>query len=243
MRERAAKALAGGLSASFHAALVAGLFAVAPEPHRRGEVVKIEIEEARPPPEPPRPEATPEPQRRRAAVARPKPIPVKPSALPPPPNQPPPPEAAPAKKTPIRVGVSLSATTGAGGFAAPVGNTLYGKPPEQAPDPAEVKPYRSDAYAPPTRVQKLPELLECSPPKSEYPEEARQAGFEGTVRLRVVVDENGRVAEAKALNDPGKGLGAAAPGIARRYCRFRPAQLDGRAVATELVMSLPFQLD
>jgi len=240
MRERAANALAGALSASFHAALLAGLLAAAPAPRPRGEVVTVEIEEARPPPAPPAPE--PE-ERPRVAVARPRPVPVKPSALPPPPNQPPPADAAPAKKTPIRVGVSLSATTGVGGIAAPVGNTLYGKPPERAPDPAEVKPYRSDAYAPPTRVQKLPELLECSPPKSEYPEEARKAGFEGTVRLRVVVDESGRVVEARALNDPGKGLGQAAPLIARKYCRFRPAQLDGRAVATEVPMTLPFELE
>ncbi|HEX8909953.1 MAG TPA: TonB family protein, partial [Anaeromyxobacteraceae bacterium] len=159
---------------------------------------------------------------------------------PPPPNQPPPPDAA--RAAPPRIGISMESTTTAGAVAAPVGNTLYGRAPERAADPAAVKPYRSERYAPPSQVTTLPEPLGCDIPRAEYPEEARRLGVEGEVRLRVVVDEEGRVREAKVLRDPGHGFGAVAARAARAYCRFRPAQKDGAAVATEIPYTIRFEL-
>jgi TonB family protein len=123
-----------------------------------------------------------------------------------------------------------------------VGNTLYGKPPEVAPDPAEVRPYRADRYLPPTEVDSPPLRLPTDVPLSAYPPEARAAGLEGEVRLRLLIDSDGRVQEATALNDPGKGMAAAAVEIARRYYRFRPARRGGQPVATEFVMQVQFVL-
>jgi protein TonB len=138
--------------------------------------------------------------------------------------------------------VALSATATTGGVAAPVGNTLYGKPPEVAPEPGEVRPYRADRYLPPTEVDSPPAPVSLEVPPSEYPREAREAGFEGEVRLRLRIDEEGRVREAVVLRDPGKGLGEAAVPIAKKYYRFRPAMRGGRAVPSEIVLSVRFQL-
>jgi periplasmic protein TonB len=130
-----------GFSLAVHAAVLAWL-TVTPVPatpqKRVTELVMIEVE--RPPP-PPVPEARPEPE---------KPIPpevrklFKPKLDPrllvqPPPNDQAP-EEKPAEPPPVVVGLTLRSTTTAGSFDAPVGNTLAGKPPDKAVDPATVKP-------------------------------------------------------------------------------------------------------
>ncbi|HEY7724419.1 MAG TPA: energy transducer TonB, partial [Anaeromyxobacteraceae bacterium] len=174
------------------------------------------------------------------ARAAPRPPPPAPAAAPPPPSEPPPRDAP--RRAPMRIGVALSATAEGGGVAAPVGNTLYGKPPEAAPDPAEVSPYRAERYEPPTRVDRLPVPRACAVPPEEYPAQARREGFEGDVRLRLLVDAEGRVKEATLLSDPGRGLGPAAVAIARRHCRFEPALREGQPVATEVPFTVRFVL-
>jgi protein TonB len=134
----------------------------------------------------------------------------------------------------------MSSTTTVGGHAAPSGNSLLGAAPSRGQDPGEG--YRPERYAAPTQVARLPELIGCEVPRAEYPEEARRAGFEGDVRLRLLVDEEGRVREVRLVHDPGHGLGAHALRSAKRYCQFRPAWKDGQAVATEIPFTLRFEL-
>ena len=74
------------------------------------------------------------------------------------------------------------------------------------------------------------------------PAEAARAGVEGEVKLRLLVDETGRVRSVTVLRDPGHGLGPAAARIARRYFRFRPARLGGEPVATEIPFTVLFEL-
>lgn len=243
-----------GVSLALHAALFAAILSIRPPPARRATPVTVEIVETeRPPPapppaapapaasEPPRPAPRPPP---RVAKLPPPPRGAPPPRAeppaPPPPNQPPPPSASPA--APPRFGISMESTTTAGGVAAPVGSTLYGRAPERAQDPASAKPYRSDRYAPPSQVTTLPEPLGCDIPRAEYPEEARRLGIEAEVRLRLVVDEEGRVVDVKVTRDPGHGFGAVAARAARAYCRFRPARKDGAAVATEIPYTIRFEL-
>ncbi len=233
--ERLAGAAAWALSAAIHAALVGGLAAARPARSPPRDLVTIDVEEAPPPPAIERPEPA------RAAALRPRPVAPRP-LRPPTPNEPPPPGAAPPRRAPVHFGVALSATAVAGGVAAPVGNTLYGRPPEAAPAPAEVKPLPAEGAVPPSEVDAPPLPLSLEVPAGEYPRQAREAGFEGEVRLRLLVDAEGRVREAEALSDPGHGLGAAAVPIAKRYYRFRPAQKGGRPVATHLVLTVRFQL-
>jgi periplasmic protein TonB len=136
----------------------------------------------------------------------------------------------------------MSSTTAAGADAAPVGNTLYGKAPARAEDPGTAQPYRSERYVPPTQVTTLPEPLPFDIPRDAYPEEAKRLGLEGEVRLRLSIDEEGRVVDVKVLKDPGHGLGAAAVRNARRYLRFKPARRNAEAVATEIPFTLHFEL-
>lgn len=235
--ERLAGAAAWAVSAAIHGALAGGLAAARPVRSPARELVTLEIEEA-PRPQPP---AIERPEPVRAAALRPRPVAPRP-LRPPPPNESPPPGAVPPRRAPVRIGVALSATAVAGGVAAPSGNTLYGKPPEAAPAPAEVKPLPAEGAVPPTEVDAPPRPLSLEVPPGEYPREAREAGFEGEVRLRLLVDAEGRVREAEVLSDPGHGLGAAAVPIAKRYYRFRPALKGGQPVATRLVLTVRFQL-
>lgn len=254
---RSAAPLSYGVSLLLHAALFAAILAVRVPPSRRATPVDVEIVETRPPPRaapapvpapdpppPPRPVVRRAPPPRRVQVPLPRDAPPPPPEAepeaPPPPNAPP---AADAKPGPVRIGVSMSSTTSAGGYAAPVGNSMYGKAPERAQDPGSAQPYRSDRYVPPTQVTTLPEPLGCEVPKSEYPEEAKRLGFEGDVKVRLTVDEEGHVASAKAMADPGHGLGPAAERGARRFCRFRPAKRNGEAVATDITFTMHFELD
>ena len=242
-----------GASLALHALLFAAVLTVRPPGERRATPVTVEIVETKPARaavEPPRAEPAREPPRppprsppRVAKLEPPPRTPPPPRAeppAPPPPNQPPPPAASPT--APPRIGISMESTTTAGDAPAPVGNTLYGRAPERAEDPSSAKPYRSERYAPPSQVTTLPEPLGCDIPRAEYPEEARRLGIVGEVRLRLVVDEEGRVREARVVHDPGHGFGAVAARAARAYCRFRPARKDGAAVATEIPYTIRFEL-
>jgi protein TonB len=237
-------------SAVLHALAFVGVARV-PAP-RPSEQVAVEIlEVAPPPPSPaPSPPPLPPPPRRRPPRAPPVPLPrdapARPlarDAVPPPPNVEPPPDAQPAAKAPVRIGVSLGASTSSGGVAAPAGNTLYGELPRTAPDPADVKPYRSERYVPPTQVTVLPRPVgDCRPPADEYPAAAQRLGIEGLVVLVLTIDETGAISDARVVDDPGHGLGPAALATIRRHCRFEPARRGTEPVATSLKFKVRFEL-
>lgn len=248
-RGSAALLLASAASVALHAALVAAVLRLPPERvEPRATAVSIEVVEQPPAPPPPAPRAAPEPRRAiRPSSPAPRAPPVTaraPTAAPRTASPPPPTPTAQEERKPgpIRFGVSMSSTTAAGTTAAPVGNTVQGSPPPRATEPAEARGYRSDRYAPATEVSALPVPIRVDVPRSEYPPDALREGFEGAVRLRLVVGEDGTVRDATVLNDPGHGLGAAAARAARRWFRFRPALKDGQPVATEIPFTVEFQL-
>jgi protein TonB len=230
-------AVMAALSLGVHAATLMSL----PSDTRPMWVVNkpVEVEmivKEKPPPPPPPEEKKKEP---------PKPPPVKVAApppkieAPPPPNQPPPPDQ-PAKPVPLVVGVTLSSTTAAGGFAAGVGNTLYGKTADKATDAADVKAYAAPKYVPPGAADTDPVL--DREVKIPYPEEAKKAGIEGTVRLKITVDSTGAVTEAMVISGPGYGLNEAALAAVRKF-HFKPAIKGGESVGTTLVYNYTFELD
>jgi protein TonB len=141
---------------------------------------------------------------------------------------------------PLVVGISMSSTTSAGGFAAPVGNTTYGQVASRATDPKEVKAYSAPKYTPIYQVDSEPRVM--SEVKIPYPDEARRAGIEGTVTLSITVDNEGRVVAAKIVKGQGYGLDEAALTAIRRF-RFKPAVKNGEAVSTEMKYSYTFLLD
>ncbi|CAM4267330.1 TonB C-terminal domain-containing protein [Corallococcus exiguus] len=188
------------------------------------ELVMVEVQK---PPPPPPPEEKPE---------EPKP--------PPPPKvkvKPPPIKVAEAPKPPpLVVGMTMSSTTSAGSFAAPVGNTAYGKANGTAKAPQDVKGYSAPKYVPVYQVDTEPSV--ASEVKIPYPDEARRAGIEGTVTLSITIDAEGKVSNVKVISGPGYGLNEAARDAIRRF-RFKPAIKGGEAVATEMKYSYTFLLD
>ena len=171
-----------------------------------------------------------------------------PSDLPPPPNQ----KAAQGapKSAPIRIGISLSSTSTAGTFAAPVGNTLYGASSGTAADPAAVQPYAPDAvrpgapaygvYVPPAKVTRLPKVK--GEVRAVYPEAARRAGLEGQVVLKLRVSDKGKVVEARVVESAGNGFDEAALEAVRRFT-FSPGMKDGSPIATDITYTYTFLLD
>lgn len=226
-----------GASLALHAGVLLWLsltpMSVAPQ-KRVTELVLIEVERPKPPPAP---EARPEP---------PKPLPpevrkiFKPKLDPrllvqPPPNDRPP-ETKPDEPPPVVVGLTLRSTTTAGSFDAPVGNTLAGKPPDKAVDPASVRPSPVPLY----ELDSQPTVI--GDVRIPYPEDARSRGIEGTVVLSVLVDETGRVRSVKLLSGPGGGLDQAALTAVERI-RFRPALRRGQPVAAQITYRYTFLLD
>ena len=64
-----------------------------------------------------------------------------------------------------------------------------------------------------------------------YPDDATKNGVEGDVRLRVTLDDRGRVRAARVLSGLGHGLDQAAVEALTHRCHFTPAiAKDGRAV-------------
>jgi protein TonB len=220
-----------------------------PEPQAPVEIAVMETQKPPPMPEPLPEEKKPDPpklapmHRRNSPPPLPKDAPPPPPNAkdePPPPNEPPPSDAKP--RAPVMIGMSLSSTTVAGGFAAPVGNSLHGSAPSVAPDPQEVKPYSSPSgrYVPPYKVTRMPELI--FEVKESYPEEARRLGYEGQVILHVVVDATGLVSQAKVIKGCGHGFDEAALKAVRRF-KFKPGRLGDEPVATDINFTYTFELN
>jgi protein TonB len=242
-------------SALFHAALLFLILSWKPrsvsvEPATAVEIAVVEREKPPPPPEPPKveekkPEPPPKAVRPRAKLLPPPPKEAPPPPqelkedLPPPPNEPPE-EAKP--QAPVMIGISMSSTTSGGGFAAPVGNSLYGSAPKVAPKPEDVRSYASPAgrYVPPYKVAELPVVL--VEVKAQYPAEARKLGLEGQVVLRVTVDATGKVSSAKVIKGIGNGFDESALEAMRRF-KFKPGIDAGEAIITEITYTMTFLLD
>jgi periplasmic protein TonB len=248
---RRAVSLGAAASLVLHVAFFVWLVRLPAASFRPRESVAVDVVEVAPPAPPPSPAPAPVPEAPKPApVARAprEPPPVPRDAPPPPaevPDAPPPPNETPPadapRKAPIRIGVSMSSTTSAGGVAAPVGNTLYGEVPREAPDPKDVKPYRAERYVPPAQVSVLPKGGCRDIPRDEYPREARDDGREGVVTLQLLVSADGKVSEVKVVKDP-VGFGPAAVKIAFRHCKFEPARRGDEAVATWITVPMTFEL-
>ena len=76
----------------------------------------------------------------------------------------------------------------------------------------------------------------------DYPPQAKQQGIEGQIRVRLLVDASGKVAEKRLLNKLGYGLDELALSRAAKF-EFEPARdTDDRAVASVVVWTFTFTL-
>ena len=80
-------------------------------------------------------------------------------------------------------------------------------------------------------------------PKPPYPELSRENGEEGSVRLAVTVEADGRPSSVRVAGSSGfSRLDRAAEQAVRKY-RFRPAVRNGEPVRSDYVFSIRFSLD
>lgn len=77
----------------------------------------------------------------------------------------------------------------------------------------------------------------------EYPRTARARNVQGSVRLAVLVDEAGRVADAQVLQSEPPGVFDAAALAAVRTWQFEPALYQGQPVRMRMHLHMPFRLE
>ena len=226
-----------------HGLLALGVVKIDPARFRAEEPIEISVEEKLPPPEvkPPPPEEKPPPPVRPRVVHR------IPDSTPPPPTPPPPSEEPPKPdEPPPSFGVSLSATTaGDSSVSVPIGNSLMTKP---GPKPEKPKPASGDGtggFVPVAEIyiSKHAELISAPAGEENYPPEAKRLGVEGAVKLKLNIDETGRVVHAKVIERAGHGFDEAGSRAMLR-ARFKPAETsDGRAVPCSIIWTYRFETD
>jgi len=124
---------------------------------------------------------------------------------------------------------------GSGALAGGQGIAL----PSSEPAPANLAPPPQPAAEGPVRVGgdvKPPQLI--SAPPVVYPEIAHQAGIDGDVVVRIVIDKSGKVTEAKAITGPVLLRDAAVTALRGR--KYVPSKLDGRPISIEMLVTIQF---
>jgi len=217
-----------------------------PAPTPRLELVEIDVPPVLKPPPPPVPEPEPKPQPppEPTPKARPTPAPttraIQPQAPTPPPETPPPatpspdpggapvvamPDIAPAATgVPVAPGPRNTGKVGRGGTGGGTGSGAGSGSGEAPPAPVSIATIKT-----PARAKGNYDYTK------DYPAEARQLGIEGDLRVRLTVDDKGKVKAAVLLNRLGHGLDELALTRAREI-EFDPARdTDDRPVSSVVV--------
>jgi len=84
-----------------------------------------------------------------------------------------------------------------------------------------------------------PVLLHSVEP--EFSEQARQAGFQGSVGIELIVDAQGNPQNVRITRHLGMGLDEKAVAAVRQY-RFKPAMYQGHPVAVQIIVDVDFRL-
>lgn len=183
------------------------------------------------------------------------PVPAAPPAPPAPPqNVPPTPQAvppAPATRNSAARAPAVLATPTANPVAATVPTATPAVPAESpapvaAAAPAVVAPTAATPVPPAPAAPKV--LLSSAvrylvPPVLSYPRASRDLGESGVVRLRVLVDEQGRPTEIEVAKSSGFPRLDQAAKQAMRAARFQPHIEDGQPRMVWVQAPLNFQLD
>ncbi len=130
--------------------------------------------------------------------------------------------------------------------------------PEPAPEPIRVEERRPEPSAPAPQAEEAPRVREgdlvepgpgvnppqlVSAPKPGYPALAKQLGVQGVVVLSVLVDENGRVQEARLVEPIKQKVGINESALAAaRGATYRPATKGGVRVKMWTRLRVPFKL-
>ncbi len=80
--------------------------------------------------------------------------------------------------------------------------------------------------------------------KIEYPQMAVDDNKEGTVNVQFVIDENGKVENAKVIGSKlGDGLDEAAEHVISRMPKWEPGKVKGKAVKTRLILPVTYKIE
>jgi len=105
-------------------------------------------------------------------------------------------------------------------------------PSTMPPKPDELGVYKSGgAVSPPVILSKV---------EPTYTPDARAAHWSGTVSATVVVDEDGSIGDIRITNSPGYGLDEKVIEALHQW-KFRPGELDGRAVPVRAKIDIAFR--
>jgi TonB family protein len=75
----------------------------------------------------------------------------------------------------------------------------------------------------------------------EFTDQARQANFQGTVAIQLIVDAQGNPQDVRVAHHLGMGLDEKAVAAVRQY-RFKPAIYQGHPVAVQMIVEVDFHL-
>jgi len=126
-----------------------------------------------------------------------------------------------------------------GGVLGGIPSAMELAPLPPAPPPV-VKAVTLPEPPPPQRIQVSSDMQEAKILQMvapQYPREAKQYRIQGTVRLRAIIDRDGKVVELTVLGGPSVLIGAAREAVEK--WRYRPTFLSGQPVevATEIVVN------
>jgi len=76
---------------------------------------------------------------------------------------------------------------------------------------------------------------------AEFTDEARQANFQGSTSIKLIVDSQGNPQDVRLVNHLGMGLDEKAIAAVKQY-RFKPAMYEGHAVSVQIVIDIDFHL-
>lgn len=154
--------------------------------------------------------------------------------VPPPPPRPPVPIEVPNEELPDDMDFDFDATLD---IAAAV---------ELPPPPAESETIQAEEDEPEifVVVEDMPEMIGGAAKLArdvQYPTLARQAGMEGLVVVKIVVNADGTPSDPVILKSPGSALEKAAIEAVMKQ-EFKPGRQRGRAVAAYMAIPVRFQL-
>lgn len=99
-----------------------------------------------------------------------------------------------------------------------------------------------EAFAVGVQAQPPFDLNKYAKDHTEYPEVAAETGVEGTVYVRFIVDEDGKISDVQVLRDPGAGCAEAVVKMLKGMPAWRPARNNGVPVPMWYSWSFKFQL-
>jgi protein TonB len=124
---------------------------------------------------------------------------------------------------------------GGGGPARPA--AAVAKPPPPPPKPKAARASNDPIVLPENAVQAKPQPGNAVP---EYPGDARAAGLEGDVFLKIVINADGTVGDIEVKKGEEPFVSAAIAAV--KTWKYSPAQVDGQPVTAYRVIKVPFRL-